>query len=89
MPSVPSVSASESSYILSGLLSSPPIRQDARPALKFRPIQLDPSTSITQRTSGAARVDLQGTQVDVVVTPKVESLEIGQDQGRLECQVGW
>lgn len=86
---MPSLSASESSYILSGLLNDPPIRQDARPPNKFRPISLDPSSYITQRTPGAARVSLQGTQVDVVVTPKVESLQLGQNQGRLECEVGW
>lgn len=82
----PSISTTQHSYTLAGLLSSPPQRLDDRLLLAFRPLHL--STGIAPQAAGSAQCLLGGTKCIVVVsTEVVDGLEASGPY--LSCDVDW
>ncbi|KAK0239174.1 ribosomal protein S5 domain 2-type protein [Armillaria nabsnona] len=64
-----SISKAEKAYIQTGLLSSPPRRQDGRPLLDFRSISLE--TGVAPLANGSARL-LLGDGTEVLAATKLQ-----------------
>ncbi|UZJ53414.1 hypothetical protein CBS101457_002734 [Exobasidium rhododendri] len=64
-----SISTTQHSYTLSGLLTSPPQRLDDRTLLAFRPLHI--STGIAPQAAGSAQCLLGGTRCVVVVSAEI------------------
>lgn len=82
----PSISTTQHSYTLAGLLSSPTHRLDDRALLAFRPLHI--STDIAPQAAGSAQCLLGGTKCIVVVSAEVTD---GQEanEPHLSCEVDW
>lgn len=82
----PSISTTQQSYTLSGLLSSPPLRLDGRSLLAFRPLHI--STGLAPQAAGSAQCLLGGTRCTVVVSAEV--IDGAEAQGpHMSCDVDW
>jgi exosome complex component RRP42 len=94
-------SKSEQSYIVSSLLTEPPLRADGRSLLDYRPIALE--TQVADLANGSARVSIGGpslggigvgggiasTEVVAAVKLEVENIEKKESEGRIVCSVSW
>ena len=82
----PSISTTQQSYTLAGLLSLPAHRLDNRSLLAFRPLHV--STGIAPQAAGSAQCLLGGTKCIVVASAEVVD---GQDASGpyMSCDVDW
>lgn len=82
----PSISTTQHSYTLAGLLATPPQRLDDRPLLAFRPLHI--STGIAPQAAGSAQCLLGGTKCIVVVSAEI--VDGSEASGPyLSCDVDW
>lgn len=73
----PPLSLTQSSFLLSSLVSSPPHRLDQRPLLSYRPIALSPLTDV-----GSATISLGSTSVTAKVSTQVVSRSLEEEENQ-------